>query len=253
VASLTIGGIVFACTFVGALLGMLLRAALPVAHLSNDSKDVVKLGMGLIATLAAMVLGLLVASAKSSFDAQRTGLQQMAANIVVLDRGLEKYGPESREARQTLRSIVSSMLAQLESQTTSATAEPGGGPIPTPAAALLDRVRELAPKNEGQRWLQAQALQITSDLAHERWLLREQQDSSIPIPFLVVVIFWLAVLFTSFGLFSPRNPLVVGTLLLCALSVGSAMFLIVALDRPYGGVIRVSTIPLQNALSVLSG
>ncbi len=106
--SIAIGGIVFACTFGGALVGMMLRAVLPEHHVSPDSKDVVKLGMGLIATLAALVLGLLIASAKSSFDGQRTGFQQLAANLVLLDHALARYGPETKGAREALRRLVTS-------------------------------------------------------------------------------------------------------------------------------------------------
>ena len=111
--SLTIGGIVFACTFGGALVGMVLRAILPEHHVSTESKDVVKLGMGLIATLAALVLGLLIASAKSSFDAQRSGFQQLAANLVLLDRALARYGPETKDAREALRSLVAATIDRL--------------------------------------------------------------------------------------------------------------------------------------------
>jgi hypothetical protein len=113
VGSMGVGGIVFACTFGGALVGMLLRATLPVHHLSSDSKDVVKLGTGLIATLSALVLGLLIASAKSSFDAQRTGFQQLSANLVMLDRALARYGPETKDAREALRQLVASAIDRL--------------------------------------------------------------------------------------------------------------------------------------------
>lgn len=246
--SAAIGAIVFGCTFSGVLLGMFLRAVIPDQHLSGDSKDVIKMGTGLIATLAALVLGLLVASAKSSFDAQRSGLQQLAANFVVLDHGLAKYGPETKQARATLRRVVEKML-ELNSQDGPSGSNIGSSELTVEGGKLLEGVRGLAPKNDTQRWLQSQALQLTADFARSRWLLTEQQDSSIPTPFLVVVVFWLATLFISFGMFSRPNPIVFATLLICAVSVGSAIFLIVELDRPYGGLIRISTAPLANALS----
>src|SRR5271156_1258708 len=108
VSPMTISWVVFACVFGGALVGMLLRATLPAHHLNADSKDVVKLGMGLVATMSALVLGLLVASAKSSFDAQGAQLKQMSANVVLLDRVLAHYGPETKEARDALRATVAS-------------------------------------------------------------------------------------------------------------------------------------------------
>jgi len=114
---------------------------------------------------------------------------------------------------------------------------------------LMDQLQKLSPKTEGQRWAQSQALQIATDLARTRWLLIEQSESAIPTPFLIVVVFWLSVLFTSFGLFSPMNSTVIATLLVCALSVAGAMFLIVDLDQPFDGLIQLSSTPLRNALS----
>ena len=109
-SSILISCIVFACIFAGTLLGMILRGFLPQHHLSPESKDVVKLGMGLIGTMTALVLGLLIASAKNSFDTQRNGLAQLSANIIFLDRVLAHYGPESKDAREMLRASVADML-----------------------------------------------------------------------------------------------------------------------------------------------
>ena len=109
-SSMTITCIVFACIFGGTLLGMLLRVLLPEQHLSGESKDVIKLGMGLIGTMTALVLGLLIASAKSSFDTQRNGMAQLSANIIMMDRALAHYGTEAKEAREMLRASVADML-----------------------------------------------------------------------------------------------------------------------------------------------
>lgn len=252
VGSMAVGGIVFACAFGGALAGMILRSALPAHHLSDDSKDVVKLGAGLIATLSALVLGLLIASAKGSFDARRTGFQQLSANVVLLDRTLAHYGPETKGPREALRRLVTSTIERLWPQDASQASGLDAAPLTASGGMLIDQIRELSPKNEGQRWTQSQSLQIITDLARTRWLLVEQSESTIPTPFLVVVAFWLAVLFTSFGLFSPLNPTVVTMLFVCALSVAGAMFLIVDLDQPVGGLIRLSSAPLRNALSQIS-
>jgi hypothetical protein len=252
VGSIAIGGIVFGCTFGGALVGMVLRAVLPEHHVSPESKDVVKLGMGLIATLAALVLGLLIASAKSSFDGQRTGFQQLAANLVLLDRALARYGPETKDARDSLRRLVATTIERLWPEDASQASGLEGSALTATGGKLIDQIRDLSPKNEGQRWAQSQALQITTDLARSRWLLIEQNESAIPTAFLIVVVFWLTVLFASFGLFSPWNSTVVVTLLVCALSVAGAMFLIVDLDEPFGGLIQISSTPLRNALSQIS-
>src|SRR5262249_19649210 len=109
-SSMAISWIVFGVVFGGAVLGMILRARLPERHVREDSRDVVKLAMGLIGTMTALVLGLLIASAKSSFDTQRNGLAQMSGNVIFLDRILARYGPEATDARQMLRASVEDML-----------------------------------------------------------------------------------------------------------------------------------------------
>ena len=247
----TIAGTVFGCTFGGALLGMCLRRILPDSHMSSDSKDVVKMGTGLLATLSALVLGLLVASAKSSFDAQRTGFQQLSTNLILLDRQLQFYGPETKVIREHLRQAV---LLLLESRWPANSSRGGGldGPeITERGGALFAAIRDLAPKTDAQRSIQSLALQISSDLARTRWQLNQGDESSIPTPFLVVLVFWLTVLFITFGLFSPGNATVISVHFICALSVAGALFLIVELDRPFNGLIQISSKPLRDALGQL--
>ncbi len=251
-SSIAISGIVFACIFAGTLLGMILRAVLPEHHLSSESKDVVKLGMGLIGTMTALVLGLLIASAKNSFDAQRSGLAQLSANIIFLDRTLAHYGPESKDVRDKLRASVADVLQHtwpqeyLQSGQAEAKVRTEGR-----YEGLYEKIQELSPKNDAQRALQAQALKIAADTAQTRWLMFAQKGSSIPTPFLVVMVCWLALILASFSLFAPPNATVFSTLLVCALAVSSAIFLILELDRPFDGMIQVSSAPLRNTLEQL--
>ena len=241
-----IGVIVFACVFGGALFGMFLRVSLPEHHLSTDSKDFVKLGMGLIATMAALVLGLLIASAKNSYDIQRNELTQISASIIVLDRLLSKYGPETKEARDLLRRSVVHTLDEMwpEERSQAAQLEPG-----VSSDALYDKIYRLSPQNEDQRLLKSQTLTITLNLRQTRWLEVEQsRGSSIPRAVLAVLIFWLAIIFVSFGLFAPPNSTVLAVLFVCVLSVCGAIFLILELDGPFEGLIRIPSAPLRDAL-----
>ena len=167
VSSLAISLTVFACVFGGVLLGMFLRTILPEHHLSPDSKDVVKLGMGLIATMAALVLGLLVASAKNSYDTQRSGLTQMSANIMLLDRVLTHYGPETKDTRDLLRRSVVRVLDQMWPEDRSHPAQLE--PTAAGAEPLYDTIQALSPQNEAQRSLQAKALGISTDIAQTRY------------------------------------------------------------------------------------
>jgi hypothetical protein len=246
---LFIGWVVFACVFGGALIGMALRLILPEHHLSADSKDVIKMGTGLTATMAALVLALLIASAKSSYDAQRNEVTQISANVILLDRVLAHYGPETKATRDLLHRYVARAHDQLWPERRSGPADL------EPTAALGERyyddVQELSPQNEIQRSLQAQALKMSMDLAQTRWLLFEQSGSSIPMPFLVLLVFWVTIIFLSFGLFAPPNATVIATLFLCALSVSGAIYLILELDRPFAGLLQLSDASLRNAITHL--
>ena len=243
---IVVGGIVLACVFGGALLGMAIHAMLPEHHLNAESKDVIKLGMGLIATMSALVLALLTNSAKGSYDTQRNELTQAAANIILVDRVLAHYGPETKEARDLLKTSVAGMIDRLWPDDPVANAKLG----PTTAGGELffDKIQELKPQNDVQRSLQAEAIKMSIDIGQARLLLFEQSGRSIPMPFLVLLIFWVTVIFLSFGLFAPRNATVIATLFLCALSVSGAIFLIMELDRPFGGMIQISSAPLRNAM-----
>ena len=117
---------------------------------------------------------------------------------------------------------------------------------------LLNNLLQLSPHNDAQRWLQSRALEVSGDMAESRWLLVERQGiSSLPMPFLVMLVSWLVIIFFGFGLLCPRNATVVAVLLVCALSAAGALYLIQELDRPYGGLITISSAPLQNALAYL--
>jgi hypothetical protein len=237
--------IVFACTFGGALLGMFLRAVLPERHLSADSKETVRLGMGMIATMAALVLGLLVASAKNFYDTQSSDLTQLSANVVLLDRVLAHYGPETKEARDVLRGAVARSLNLIWHQDSQMAPTAAGGEI------LYDIIQALSPQNDVQRALKAQASSMAIDLGKLRWLMFEQGSASVSLPLLAVLVFWLAIVFASFGLFAPPNVTVIVTLFLCALSVSAAIFLILEMYMPFLGLMQLSSAPLRNALAHL--
>ena len=241
----TISLIVFACVFGGALLGILLHAVLPQQHLSNESKDIVKLGMGLVGTMAALVLGLLVASAKGSYDAQSAELTQMSANIALLDRALALYGPETKEARNLLRGAVARVLDQMWSSASLSVPTAAGGEI------LYEKIQGLSPKNDTQRSLQGQALSMAVDLGKTRWLMYEQATSSVSMPLVIVLVCWLTAIFISFGLFAPFNATVVASLFVSALSVSGAIFLILEMYTPYAGLVQISDAPLRAALAHL--
>ncbi len=248
-SSIIIALVVFGCVFGGALVGILFRRMLPTHHLSSDSKDTVKLGMGLVGTMAALVLGLLVASAKGSYDAQSAELTQMSANIAVLDRLLALYGPDSREARTQLRAIATRVLDQLWSR--DGTSPTSSAPTSSAGESFYATIQELSPKNDTQRSLQSQALGIGMEIGKTRWLMFEQATTSISLPLLIILVLWLTAIFISFGLFAPFNSTVILSLFVSALAVSGAVFLILEMYSPYEGLIQISKAPLRAAIAHL--
>jgi hypothetical protein len=246
--SLEISFVTLAIVFGGALLGIALRSVLPQDELSDESRDVVKLCVGLIATMAALVLGLLIASAKTSFDTQNAELTEMSSKVILLDRILAHYGPDAKEARDILRGTVAGALDSLSSRDA---AIPGQFGSSASGEVLYDKIQGLSPKDDAQRAIQAQALNLMVSLGQTRWLVAAQRGNSVSVPMLVVLVAWLTIIFISFGLFAPRNLTVIVSLLVSALSVSGAIFLILEMYSPYAGLIHVSGAPLRAALAHL--
>ncbi|MEJ5329971.1 MAG: hypothetical protein WHT07_07440 [Desulfobaccales bacterium] len=252
-SELAISLIAFVLIVGGMICGMVIRSFLPEHHLSEESKDAVKLGVGTIATMAALVLGLLIASAKSTFDAMNNGIRELSSRVILLDRVMAHYGPEMKEARALLRLGVVSAIQrrwpedQIAPETGKASEEWVGVEI------IQDKLRQLCPQTEAHRLLLERAWQVSGEIAEARWLLVAQVGSrSIPMPFLGILIGWLALIFTSFGLLSPRNLTVITILFVCAVSTAGALFLILEMDAPYEGLLKISSAPLHTALTYLS-
>jgi len=239
------------CIFGGALLGLLLHGLLPEPHLRDASKDTVKVGAGMIATLSALVLGLLVGSAKNTFDTAEAEMTQGSAKIILLDRLLADYGPETKAAREQLRRTVATQIEDLWPEEKTGVSGLAAFERTNGLEAVQMTLLKVMPTTDAQRQLFAAAQQICGDLRQTRWLLVEQSQSPIPIPFLVVLLFWLTVLHVSFGMLAPRNATVVAVLLICALSVSGAIFMILEMSHPLDGMIKVSSAPMRKALEHL--
>lgn len=245
-------GLVFVCTLGGALVGMWLRSVLPAHHIDAESKDTVRLTAGLVATMTALVLGLITASAKSTFDELDAGIKHTAQELLTLDRLLARYGPETHEIREALKQAVS---RRIDETWPTDNAEPPkvdpGGQL-TGVERLADAIHNLSPQTESQRALRDRAVELTEALLQARWMGFGGLGSSVPTLFLVALMLWLVVAFGSFGLFAPPNTTVIAMLTISALSVASAVFLVLEMDGAFTGVIKVSPEPLRFALSHLS-
>ncbi len=201
---LAISLVAFACIFGGTLFGMFLRTILPDHHVNEDSKGAVMLGIGMIATMAALVLGLLIASANGNFDTVSSELRQSGARIMLLDRLMGQYGAETKATRDLLRLSIASTIKRVWPKDNIGQAVTESSDEQVVLQTVQEQLRQLSPRNDSQRWLQSQALQVSAELAEERWLLIEQLGQrTLPMPFFVMLVLWLVVIFTCFGLFSP--------------------------------------------------
>jgi hypothetical protein len=248
--SLVLPVIAFALILGGAFGGAFLRRVLPDRHLADSAKDFIRLGSGLIATISALVLGLLISSAKSSYDVQSGQVRQLTAQIILVDSLLARYGPETREARELIRRSIAPLVDQIWRSTETTTQTPFHAS--EEAEAAYAKLIELAPQNDAQRLLKARMIQAITDIAQTRLLLFEQSQASIPMPFLAVLVLWLAIIFASFSLFSDLNPTIIAAMVIFALSASAAIFLILQLSQPFAGLMQLSSTPLTNALATLT-
>ena len=249
--SLWIALLSFACVFGAALLGLLFRRILPEHHLSNESMATVDRTIRVIVTLAALVLGLLVASAKGSYDAISDKLQEISADIILLDHTLSQYGPETNDARELLRRVTGSMIRARWPEAGIKVPALDGIKPSVGLQEVQERVRRLAPPDEAHRQLQTRAVQLSGDMARATWLLVELTQDRVPAAFLVVLVLWLVITFFAFGLFAPSNVTVVGALVFSALAVAGAIFLILEMYDPVGGLVKIPVTPLLTALETI--
>jgi hypothetical protein len=231
------------------LLGRRVRRYLPEDHLSAESKDAVKLALGLVATMTAILLGLLVSSAKGSFDTARSEVMQMAAKIALLDRVLKLYGPEAMEARRALRDAVADGVRRTWPAGRSRPAHLD--PNEQMGDALYVAIHGLSPHDDTQRGLKAQATTLMVQMAEARALLQAQAVPALSKPLLIALLLWLVVIFFGFSLLAPANATSALALIAGAFSVACAVLIILELDYPFAGIIRVPSDPMTNTLSHL--
>jgi len=250
-SAIAIAAIAFASMSAFALLGMSLRSILPARYLSAESKEVVGLGTALIATMSAVLLGLLISSTRISYEVKRDQVIHMTADLIELDLLLKDYGPEAQPARQGMRDTVPLMINSIWRDSAglfraAANTAPDAG-----AETVLSELQALAPHDDSQRAHRDRALQVGLDLAKIQLLLFAQPANAISTPFITVLVLWLSFLFSTFTLYARPNPLIVVILLVCALAAASAIFLILDLDRPFAGLLQIPSAPFRNALPPL--
>jgi uncharacterized membrane protein (DUF485 family) len=233
-----------------ALLGGYLRRLLPAEQLSAESKDAVKLALGLVATMTAILLGLLISSAKGAFDTARSEVMQMAAKVTLLDRVLNLYGPEAMDARRALRDVIADGVKRTwpAEQSRPIRLDPNQ----QLGDAVYAAISRLAPRDEAQRALKTEAATLMVQLAEVRALIQAQAVSAVSKPLLIALVIWLVVIFFGFSLLAPANATSTLALVAGAFSVACAVLIILELDYPFAGMIRIPSDPMMNALAHLA-
>jgi hypothetical protein len=246
--TILVSSTVFVVVFGGALAGMGLRQVLPQNQLGADAKDVIRLATGLLVTMTALVLGMLVSTANSSYQDRKNELAEMGSNFVLVDGLLASYGPDARAIREELRGLAETGLERVwPTQASQQQLRPANN-----GQSFYDHLRNLAPKDDTQVAVKAAAISAAVNLRHTYWLMFiGVEQSSLSFPLLLVVVSWLTFIFISFGLFAPGTKAVFVTLVACALAVSGAVFIIMAMYTPFSGVMKISSSPLRDALSLM--
>jgi uncharacterized membrane protein len=247
---LIIGCIVFLILLVGAFAGWTVRQCLPAQHLTDDTKSLVSVSMAVVATVSALVLGLLISNANTSFRTLGGDVTTLSAQILRLDNILRRYGPDTYPARETLRQYAKQKTVDLFPD------EGADVRLDNPSTyALLQRLEdsmlELKPSNARDQWWLDQAMTLAGKIGDTRWLLVQQLGQGTPKAFLALLVFWLTLLFASFGLFAPRNFISGATLMLCALAVAGAVGMILELEKGFVGLVHISPQPMRQAAKAL--
>lgn len=245
-SNIIIGFISFVAIFGGVLVGRFAARRLPSRHLTAETQSAVTVSVAVIGTLSALVLGLMISSANSSFSARSDEIRQLSLQLIRVDRNLRRYGPEANDVRTKLHAWADVKIQQLFPEKSH--------PQPSSQTAIVmlegvqDALLALTPANERQKYLHTLCLTLSSQIIQARWVLEIRAGHSIPAPFLLLLIFWLAIVFVSFGLFAPANPTAMIALLLCSIAVAGGIVLIEDLDNPGSGFIQLPSDSLRKAL-----
>jgi hypothetical protein len=245
VSPLAISFIVLGCISAGIVVGMVLGHGRVAHHLDSDTRDILKMSLGTIATLTALVLGLLVAASKGTYDTQAAAVREIAADVLMIDRILSFYGPEAKAARGALRDLAVEMSGRIYS------IEDSSGFVRVNMEEVYNKVVGLSPLNDAQRGLKERAIGVMPELGRTRLRMVTRGSGSVPTPFLLVLGFWLVILFLGYGVLAPRNATASVAVAVCALSVAGALFLILELDHPLGGIMRIPLDPLTDVIPLL--
>jgi len=247
---LVVGVVIFVMALAGAFSGWALRQRLPAHHLTDETKSVVSLSMAMVATISALVLGLLISNANNSFIALGGEVTTLSAQILRLDGLLHRYGPDADPARETLREYADHKVIDLFPD------NPRDVSLNNPSTyellqRLEDQMLALKPANSRDQWWLGQAITLAGKIGDTGWLMSQQVGQGTPKAFVALLAFWLTSLFASFGLFAPKNATSVLFMTLCAIAIAGAIMMILELEKGFGALVHISPRPMRQAVKNL--
>jgi hypothetical protein len=247
--TITASLLVTACVFAGGAGGLWLHRVVPKDHQVSETQEVIKLCTGMLSVLASLVLGLLIATAKTSYDTTDRSIRTFAAELGLLNETLRDYGEGAADSRDLLRRYTEQFLRDGWSENKASFED-------EKSRKLLEQVRGsirgMKPADDGQKMLQSEAVESNVNLLRQRWLLIEQQGSSVQTVVLGILVTWVTVIFASFGMNAPRNGTVISAFFIGSLAIGGAVFLILEMDQPLNGVMQISSWPVRNVLAQMN-
>jgi hypothetical protein len=235
----------------GAMLGMAISLLVPEHHRNEGTRSHFTATISVVATLAAFVLGLAISNANTARLTMTQDVVLLSSDIVRVDGLLRQIGPDADAARGVLVRYAVQRREDLFPQAANAQANLANPASDTLLNGLQERLLELKPRDDAQHWRLSQMLELSNQMAATSWAIAEQRHASAPQGVVLVVTFWLAILFGTYGMFTPRHATAVAALFLCATAVAAAVFVILDAGTPFSGLIRISPASLVDAVDIV--
>ena len=227
-----------------ALLGLFSETKLPTEHLQGDTHRVVRRVANLFVVMTSLVLGLMMNSARDTFETNNRDIRTLATELILLDRTMRALGPEADDARRHLVEYVQTSLKGANILQEDPQAEAS-------LEAARTSLRAIRLSDEQKIALWNDARQLDRQVVRQRWVVLDEYGGTIPRPLITIVILWLAIIFASFGYRAPRNTIVTASFCLAALLISAAIYLILDMDTPFSGMTKATNAPFQQALAQL--
>ncbi len=237
--------------FAAGALGLTLHGRLPEKHSPDKSAGMIGAMTGLLSLLLALVLGTFAGSAYTLYATQKSELETLGARIMQLDSALEAFGPETQPGREALRKALRQTYDEIWGDSTGTPSNVDLKSIFAGTRMLDQYLLSLSPKSDGQKQALSMANSAATDINKTRLLMGLQLASGIPWPMLTIVICWSLLMFCGYGLVSPVNRTVVTSVGLGAITIASAIFMIVQLSNPYSGAFKLSAKPVMDTIEAL--